>query len=227
MEEKSRQVEVKKNILAKNEEAARENREWLSRRGMKSLNLISSPGAGKTTLLEKTLERLSGRIRCGVIVGDQQTDNDARRLSGRGAEVRQIETVTSCHLDAVKVPRFIPEVMTEGVRLLFIENVGNLICPAAFDLGENGKVVLLSVTEGEDKPIKYPVIFSKVIAVVITKVDLAPHLDWDREKCLEYIGQVSPSAKVFELSARTGEGMEAWVSFLEQFAGSQDVVDEI
>lgn len=210
----ARTIKLEKSVLARNDEAAEENRKWLASRGVVALNLISSPGAGKTTLLEKTLENLEGEISCGVIVGDQQTDNDARRLSGKGAPVRQIETITSCHLDAERVGTFIEEVVSNQVKILFIENVGNLICPAAFNLGEDFKIVLLSVTEGEDKPLKYPVVFSKAEVVVLSKIDLAPHLDWDRESCLGYLKQVCPQARVFELSARTGEGMDEWIEYL-------------
>lgn len=206
--EHSRIISVEQNVLRRNEEAADRNRKWLSERKIAALNIISSPGSGKTTLLERTLVELEKRgVSCGVIVGDQQTDLDARRLSGKGAPVRQIETVSSCHLDAERVGEFIPEVADKGTKLLFIENVGNLICPAAFNLGEDFKVALLSVTEGEDKPLKYPVIFSRASVVVITKTDLIPHVEWNREKCRGYLQQVAPGAKVFELSAKTGSAL--------------------
>ena len=209
-----REVIVEQKVLAKNALGAEENRAWLRERGVVSVNLISSPGSGKTTLLERTLEALHGRLRCGVIVGDLQTDNDARRLMGKGAAIRQIETVSSCHLDAKRIHEVLPAVVEEGTRLLIIENVGNLICPAAFDLGEDYKIALLSVTEGEDKPEKYPVIFSMAHAVVITKIDLCPHLDWDRERCLSVLGKVAPAARIFEVSAKSGAGMTAWLAYL-------------
>lgn len=215
----SRQIAVEQKVLSKNDEAAAANRSWLRARGITALNLISSPGAGKTLLLERTLEQLIGVAKCAVIVGDQQTDNDARRLSGKGAEVRQIETGNTCHLDALRVKEHLAAVCLPGTRLLFIENVGNLICPAAFDLGEDFKVALLSVTEGEDKPIKYPRIFSQVKAVVLTKTDLVPHLDWDGEKCLANLQRICPAAAVFELSAKTGEGLTDWIDYLRRLAG--------
>lgn len=202
-------------ILARNDDIARQNRQWLAERGVVALNLISSPGAGKTLLLERTLERLRNRMPCAVITGDQQTDNDARRLAGKGAEIRQIETHSACHLEAERVGRLLPEVTANGAKLLFIENVGNLICPAAFDLGESFKVAVLSAAEGEDKPLKYPALFSIVPVVVLSKMDLAPHLDWDVRKCREALRTVRPGVFVFELSAKTGAGMDEWIHYLE------------
>ena len=210
-----RSVQVGEKVLKRNDEVASENRRYLQERGIKSLNMISSPGSGKTLLLERTLEMLRGEIACAVIVGDQQTDNDARRLAGRGAPVQQIETGNTCHLDAQRVAPCLAKVISADTRLLFIENVGNLICPGSFDLGEDQKVVLLSVTEGEDKPAKYPAIFSRAAAVVITKIDLVPHLDWDRGRCLRYLEKVAPGAAIFELSAKSGEGMPAWIQYLK------------
>ena len=209
-----RTVKVGKKVLDKNDMIAQSNRDWLHGKGVFSINLISSPGSGKTMLLEKTLERMQGRVACAVIVGDQQTDNDAKRLSGKGAEVRQIETGHTCHLDAERVKAVLSDVVGDNTRLLFIENVGNLICPGAFDLGEDRKVVLLSVTEGEDKPVKYPVIFSRVEAVIVTKTDLAPYVEWKREECLANIKKVAPGAPIFEVSAKTGEGMDKWLDYL-------------
>lgn len=211
---KGRTVKIEKSVLAVNNERAQYNRGWLAAKGVWAVNLISSPGSGKTLLLEKTLSMLKEKIGCSVIVGDQQTDNDARRLSGRGAGVCQIETGNTCHLDAERVGQRLSEVVGESTRILFIENVGNLICPAAFDLGENAKAALLSVTEGEDKPVKYPVIFSAAEIVIITKTDLTPHLDWNRDQCLKNIRSVAPGAKVFELSAKTGQGMQEWIDYL-------------
>lgn len=214
-----RTIELERRVLADNDAAAQANREWLSRHGVTAINLISSPGTGKTYLLERTLERLAGRVKCAVITGDQCTDHDAKRLMGKGAVVRQIETISSCHLDAARVGALLPEVAGDGVRLLFIENIGNLVCPAAFDLGEHFKVALLSTTEGEDKPVKYPALFSMAPVVVLTKMDLAPHLDWSLPKCREYLNRIRPGVFVFELSARTGAGMEAWIEYLEKLAG--------
>lgn len=213
-----RQVALETRVLARNDEEAAKNRRWLAERGVTAINLISSPGSGKTTLLQKTLEGLAGRLSCAVIAGDQQTDNDARRLEGRGAPVRQIQTVSSCHLSAEQVGRVLPEVADGGVQLLVIENVGNLVCPAAFDLGESHKIALLSVTEGEDKPLKYPVLFHDAPVIVITKTDLLPHLDWDRNAALAAIEKIRPGARVIELSARTGEGLEQWLEYLESLA---------
>jgi len=210
---------LEQKILSRNDEQARQNRAWLAERGIVAVNLISSPGTGKTMLLERTLERLRDRIPCAVIAGDQQTDNDARRLQGKGAPVRQIETISSCHLDAERVGQLLPEVTNDGVKLLFIENVGNLVCPSAFDLGESFKVALLSTTEGEDKPAKYPVLFSMAPVVVLTKMDLAPHLDWDEAVCREHLRRVHPGVFVFQLSAKTGEGMDAWIDYLERLVG--------
>jgi len=210
-----RTLSLERKVLAENDVQADVNRTWLAAHGVTAINLISSPGSGKTLLLERTLERLRGRVRCAVITGDQFTDNDAQRLMGKGAEVRQIETINSCHLDAARVGAYLPEVAGKGVKLLFIENIGNLVCPAAFDLGENFKVALLSTTEGEDKPVKYPTLFSLAPVVVLTKMDLAPHLDWSLAKCREYLRQIRPGVFVFELSAKTGQGMDAWIEYLE------------
>ncbi|MDD4873222.1 MAG: hydrogenase nickel incorporation protein HypB [Kiritimatiellae bacterium] len=212
----SRTITIEKKILSRNDEMADKNRYWLAERGVVAVNMISSPGSGKTFLLERTLERLRDRVKCAVITGDQQTDNDARRLAGKGAEVRQIETISACHLDAEKVGRLLPEIITTGIKLLFIENVGNLVCPAAFDLGENFKIALLSVTEGEDKPVKYPSLFSLAPVVILTKTDLIQYLDWDITKCRDYLRHIHPGVFIFELSAKTGQGMDAWIDYLEK-----------
>jgi hydrogenase nickel incorporation protein HypB len=209
-----RTVTLERKILSHNDEHAEENRAWLRAHGVVAVNLISSPGSGKTLLLERTLEGLRGRVPCAVITGDQRTDNDARRLQGKGAPVRQIETVNACHLDAEQVGRLLPEIAGNGVKLLFIENVGNLVCPAAFDLGETFKVALLSTTEGEDKPVKYPTLFANAPVAVLTKMDLVPHLDWDASKCRQALRQVRPGVFIFELSAKSGLGMEAWLEYL-------------
>lgn len=211
-------IEVERRILARNDEAAARNRAWLAQRGVVALNLISAPGSGKTLLLERTLERLKDRLACAVITGDQQTDRDAQRLRNKGAPVRQIETISGCHLDAESVGRLLPEVVTAGVKLLFIENVGNLVCPAAFDLGETFKIALLSATEGEDKPVKYPTLFAQAPVALLTKMDLAPHLDWDVRLCREYLRRVHPGIFIFELSAKTGQGMDAWLDYLDKLS---------
>ncbi len=214
-----RRVELETRVLERNDRQARLNRAWLGARGVAAINLISSPGSGKTLLLERTLEALQGTVGCAVITGDQSTDNDARRLAGKGAPVAQIETRASCHLNAEQVAAHLEALVTPGTRLLIIENVGNLVCPAAFDLGENHKIALLSVTEGEDKPLKYPALFHQAPVCVLTKVDLLPHLDFDLDSCRKAVRCVRPDATLFELSARTGVGMSAWVEYLRQLAG--------
>ncbi|MBU4459038.1 MAG: hydrogenase nickel incorporation protein HypB [Verrucomicrobia bacterium] len=214
-----RRIEMERSLLARNDEIAARNRAWLTQRGIVTLNLISSPGSGKTMLLERTLDRLRGRLACAVVTGDLQTDNDARRLADRGAPVRQIETRSSCHLNAGHLRDVLPEVAPPGTRLLFIENVGNLVCPAAFDLGEHFKVALLSVTEGEDKPLKYPTLFSAAQVAILTKTDLIPALDWNLAECRKALQAVHPGMFVFELSAKTGDGMDGWIEYLVRLAG--------
>ena len=209
-----KEVILERKILSKNDEEARANRQYLRERRIVAINMISSPGSGKTLLLEKTLERLNGKMSCAVIAGDQVTGSDARRLEGKGACVRQIETANACHLDAGMVGRLLPEVTEGDVKLLFIENVGNLVCPAAFDLGESFKVALLSVTEGEDKPIKYPSLFSLAPVTILTKLDLLPHLDWNIHLCRSHLYSINPGVFMLELSARTGEGLDAWIDYL-------------
>ncbi len=207
-------LSVREKVLSRNAELAARNRAWLAERGVTAINLISAPGTGKTYLLERTLERLRGQVGCAVITGDQQTDNDARRLEGKGAPVRQIETQSACHLEARRVGDLFEAVVAEDTRLLFIENVGNLVCPTAFDLGEHFKVALLSVTEGEDKPVKYPSLFSLAPVAIVTKTDLLPHLDFDMDVCRDNLRKVHPGMFVFELSAKTGEGLDAWIEYL-------------
>ncbi|MFZ4394811.1 MAG: hydrogenase nickel incorporation protein HypB [Kiritimatiellia bacterium] len=215
----TRTVTVEQRVLAHNDEIAAQNRAWLKARGIVALNLISSPGTGKTLLLEKTVERLKARIGVAVITGDQQTDNDKRRIARTGVPVEQIETHDACHLDAARVAGVLPVVVRPDTKLLFIENVGNLVCPAAFDLGENFQVALLSTTEGEDKPQKYPALFSRAGVVVLTKMDLAPHLEWDLAACRRTIQGVHPGVFVFEVSAKTGAGMDAWCDYLLRLVG--------
>lgn len=207
-------VTLEQKILSENDKFAAQNRKWLAEHGITAINIISSPGSGKTYLLEKTLERLSGKVECAVITGDLQTDNDARRLLAKCPNVKQIQTVSACHLDAHMIGHAIQEVVKPGTKLLFIENVGNLVCPAAFDIGENFKVALISVTEGEDKPEKYPVIFSNAEIVVLTKTDLIPHADFNRARFGQALKHVHPGVFVFELSAKTGDGMDRWIEYL-------------
>lgn len=210
-----RVVEVQQSVLAHNDHIAQHNREALDARGVLAINLISSPGSGKTLLLEKTLEALNGKIKCAVITGDQQTDNDARRLANKGAKIYQIETLTSCHLNADQVAAALPKVIEDDTKLLFIENVGNMVCPTAFDLGEHFKVALLSTPEGEDKPEKYPVLFATAKLALLTKMDLAEPLDWDLKACQRSIQSVHPGMVTLKLSAKTGEGMSLWLDYLE------------
>jgi len=209
-------LSVEIDILAKNNRLAAGNRRFLREKGVFALNLVSSPGSGKTTILERTLRDLSGSLRCAVIEGDQQTDNDARRIAATGVPARQINTGAGCHLDAHMVGHAMEELPMDGLDILFIENVGNLVCPASFDLGEAHKVVVLSVTEGEDKPLKYPQMFHAADVMLLNKVDLLPYLDFDVDKCLEMARRVSPGIRIFQLSARSGEGMAAWYEWLGQ-----------
>lgn len=217
-DKQTRILKIEQNVLAKNDAIAQKNREWLEKKGIVTVNIISSPGSGKTTLLEKTLERLKGKVECSVIVGDQSTDNDAKRLLDKCDHVHQIETHSSCHIDAQQISNILETVTGKKTQLLFIENVGNLICPAAFDLGEDFKIAVLSTTEGEDKPVKYPVVFSDAQIVVLTKTDLIPHLNWDIKKCRKAIQQINPGVFTFELSAQNGSGMDAWIEYLEKLA---------
>lgn len=207
-------VVVNQALLGANNRLAEQNRGAFRALDMLALNVVSSPGSGKTTLLQATLNGLGGRLRCGVIVGDLATDNDAMRLRGTGAPVVQIATGTMCHLEAGMVAQALKKLDVRALDLLLVENVGNLVCPASFDLGEALRVVLLSVTEGEDKPLKYPPIFVSADAVVVTKMDLAAAAGFDREAALRNIRQASPKAELFELSARTGSGMDAWCDYL-------------
>ena len=211
---KRRVVEVRQGLLRKNDELAALNRTRFRAQGVWVLNLLSSPGSGKTELLERTLTQLRSRGLRAVIVGDLATDNDARRLRRAGVPVVQITTGNVCHLDAVMVDRAASELHLDGMDLLVIENVGNLVCPASFDLGEDLRAVLLSVTEGEDKPLKYPKIFKTADIVVVSKTDLAGPAGFDRAAALENIHGVAPQAIVLETSARTGEGLEAWCDYL-------------
>jgi hydrogenase nickel incorporation protein HypB len=209
-----RVIELQTRLLDANDRQAAANRTLLRARGIHAINFVSSPGAGKTTLLERTLDALAGAVRCAVLVGDLETDNDARRLRRPGLPVAQITTGGTCHLDAAMVARGIAALPLEGVRLLFIENVGNLVCPASFDLGENRRVTLLSCTEGEDKPLKYPPIFTSAHAVVLNKIDVAAVLGFDRVAARANLHRIAPQADLFELSARTGEGLAPWLEYL-------------
>jgi len=209
-----RSVDVNIPLLEKNDILAERNRGYFLGCGLTALNLVSSPGAGKTTLLERTLDEFGHENQCAVLVGDLATDNDGRRLSRPHAPVAQITTGTVCHLDASMIARAVESIDLAGVRVLFIENVGNLVCPASFDLGEQVRVVLLSVTEGEDKPLKYPPIFKSADLVLLTKIDIAGAIGFDRAAVVENIHQIAPQARLIQLSARSGEGLAEWYDFL-------------
>ncbi len=208
-------VEVRKDILKKNDELARALRDRFRQAGVYVVSLVSSPGAGKTTLLRATVEALAPKHRVGVLVGDLATDNDARRLARSGAPVRQIETGDLCHLEAALVARHLEGWDLAALDFLFIENVGNLVCPSGYDLGEAGRAVLLSAAEGEDKPLKYPATFHAADVVVLTKIDLAEAVEFDRAAADANIQSVHPGVRVIATSARTGAGMEEWIGWLE------------
>jgi hydrogenase nickel incorporation protein HypB len=207
-------VEVREGILKKNDERARRLRHDFQEHAVFVTSLVSSPGAGKTALLEDTLRRLKGRCRVAALVGDLATERDAARLGQAGVPVRQITTGTVCHLEAQMVADALAGWDLASLDMLFVENVGNLVCPASYDLGESLRVVLLSVTEGEDKPLKYPTIFNSADLAVVTKIDLAEAVGFDRTAAYDNIHDVRPGLEILETSARTGAGMEAWVARL-------------
>ncbi len=211
----SRMVQIEQDILSKNNEYAAANRRWFSERGILALNLVSSPGSGKTTLLTRSINDLKDELQIAVIEGDQQTANDAERIRATGVKATQINTGKGCHLDGHMVGHALEHLQPDNDSVLFIENVGNLVCPAAFDLGEAHKVVILSVTEGEDKPIKYPDMFHAADLMLLNKIDLLPHLEFDVAKCIEYAQRVNPKIKVLQVSASSGEGMDSWYQWLK------------
>lgn len=218
----SQRVDVLESIFAENDVRADFNRTAFESNGIRALNLMSSPGSGKTTVLAATLDELRGEIAVGVIEGDIATDLDAAKLSNRGAQVSLLNTSNGfggeCHLDAPMVNRALTGLDLTALDLVIVENVGNLVCPAEFDVGEHAKVMVYSITEGEDKPLKYPVMFRSVDVVLLNKIDLEPHLDADVATYVDHVRQVNPHALVLPLSARTGEGMAAWFSWLRDFA---------
>jgi len=214
-----RVVAVEQDLLAKNNALAADNRAWFQARGVFALNLVSSPGSGKTTLLVETIRRLQGKVGLAVIEGDQQTSHDADRIRAAGAPAVQINTGKGCHLDAHMVGHAAADLGVAEDSVLLIENVGNLVCPAGFDLGEAHKVVILSVTEGEDKPFKYPDMFAAADVMVVNKIDLLPHLVFDVEACVANALRVNPGLHVIRLSATTGENLEAWTRWI--LAGHQ------
>lgn len=211
-------VTLVSNVLKVNQTLANENRDRFERNGVAVVNMMSSPGAGKTTLLEATLDRLAGKLRIGVIEGDLFTTRDAERIERKGVTVTQINTEGGCHLDANMVSAALADFPLDQLDLLIIENVGNLVCPAEYDLGEGHRAMLLSVTEGNDKPVKYPRMFMKADAVVLSKVDLVPYTDFDLGEAESDLAKVAPEARVFRVSSRTGEGLEEWCNWLTGLA---------
>jgi len=211
-------VRLEEQIMGANSEYAEQVRTILKEKQIFCINLISSPGSGKTTLLVETLKNIGRKIPCAVIEGDQQTSNDAHRIAKTGVPVVQINTLQSCHLNAYQILESIKKISIDNIHVLFIENVGNLICPAAMDLGENEKIVLMSVTEGEDKPIKYPLIFNLAKTLVITKIDLLPHLRFDLESCKQYARSINERIHIIETSSFSKIGMSEWIGYIKKRA---------
>ncbi len=209
------QIQVEKKVLNENQRIAEELRQKFREHGILCLNIISSPGSGKTTLLERTLEAFPRDLRVVVLTGDIQTENDARRLQRFGFPAKQITTGGTCHLDARMIEKHLAEWPLESFDLLLIENVGNLVCPSSYDLGEHAKIVLLSVTEGEDKPLKYPSIFSKSQLMVLSKIDLLPYVPFDAAKAKENARSVHPGMEIVEVSCVKGEGLKQWLDWID------------
>lgn len=209
-------VQIEQDILGKNNQYASANRQLFRDQAILALNLVSSPGSGKTTLLTRSIHDMKDELPISVIEGDQQTANDADRIRETGVPALQINTGKGCHLDAHMVGHAMESLQPADNSLLFIENVGNLVCPAAFDLGEAHKVAILSVTEGEDKPLKYPDMFHAADLMILNKTDLLPYLDFDVDKCIEFARRVNPDIEVLQLSAKSGEGMAAWYQWIRE-----------
>jgi hydrogenase nickel incorporation protein HypB len=207
-------VTLNKEILSKNKECALQNRTFFADNNTLCLNVISSPGSGKTTILSRTIRDLAGKIKIGVIEGDIKTDTDARKIRSAGADAVQIETRGACHLSAEQVSKALTAIPAVDLDIIFIENVGNLVCPSDFDLGEQGRIVVLSVPEGDDKPVKYPGTFAKADVVLINKIDLVEHISFDIERVIADIGVLNKKAKIFKISAITGKGMQQWYDWL-------------
>jgi len=214
--EAAKVITLDQKILAKNDLLAERNRGWFEGSNILALNFVSSPGAGKTALLERTIRDLQQEISISVIEGDQATLHDAERIQKTGCKVIQINTGAGCHLDAQMLAAGLKQLSPPRNSVVFIENVGNLVCPALFDLGEKSKIAILSITEGEDKPVKYPHMFRAAEILLLNKIDLLPHLDFDLEVCKKFALSVNPKMKIFEISARSGEGLEAWYGWLRQ-----------
>ncbi len=210
-------ITIAQNILAANDTTAQDVQQLLATHSIRTINLMSSPGAGKTTLLERTIERLHGQLEIGVIEGDIETGNDAERIEAAGAETVQINTRGACHLEAHMVRDALEEINLTGMRLLFIENIGNLVCPAAWNLGEDIRIVMVSTTEGDDKPAKYPQMFAVSQVMVVNKIDLLPYVDYALEKVRRQALAINPNLRIFEVSCRTGEGLDVWCEWLMAF----------
>ncbi len=210
------EIELEINVLHKNNLLAERNRGYFEAKNILALNLVSSPGSGKTSLLERTIKETGNEIPFYIIEGDQQTMNDANRIEAAGAPVVQVNTGSGCHLDADMINKAVKKLEIKDNSTLIIENVGNLVCPSMFDLGESKRVVIISTTEGEDKPIKYPDMFASSDICIINKTDLLPYLDFDIEKCKEYALKVNHHLEIFELSVKSGEGMENWYQWLKE-----------
>lgn len=209
-------IHIEQNILAKNQQFALQNKSYLFNKNILALNIMSSPGSGKTTLLAKTISDLKNEIDTAVVVGDQQTNYDAELIKSSGGHAVQINTGKVCHLDAHMVGHALEGLSLKEKSILFIENIGNLVCPALFDLGEQFKVVILSVTEGENKPLKYPDMFRCADLVLVTKTDLLPYVDFDLGKCMEYARRIKPNIEILTLSTVNGEGLNDWYNWLKQ-----------
>ena len=209
-------VSLEAQVLAKNDALAARNRSWFAGREILALNLVSSPGSGKTTLLERTIRDLRDELPIAVIEGDQETSNDADRIRAAGAPAIQVNTGTGCHLDASMVAKGLAELKPRAGAVVLIENVGNLVCPALFDLGEHAKVVVLSVTEGEDKPLMYPHMFRAARIMLLNKIDLLPHVEFDVARVIENARQVNPGITAIQVSARTGQGLDGWYRWIRQ-----------
>lgn len=210
-----REIKVYRNLMGANEEWAGRTRDLLKGRGIVMVNIIGSPGSGKTTLLERTIERLRGRLRLAVLEGDIETTRDAERLDALNIPVSQLLTGGGCHLEAKMVHHALCDLPLSDLDLVIVENVGNLVCPAEFDIGEQAKIAILSVTEGEDKPLKYPLLFREACIAVMTKTDLLPHLPYDLSNCLEHIRSINGSMPVLRVSALSGEGLDEWTDWLQ------------
>lgn len=208
------QVKMESNLLGANELLARKNRSLFAGQGLLVVNLMSSPGSGKTTILERTIDSLDGQLNMGVIEGDLYTDQDAQRIEKKGVQVIQINTEGACHLDAGMVGNAFGQLPSGDMDMIFIENVGNLVCPAEFDLGEDFRAVVISTTEGNDKPLKYPFIFSQAGVILLNKIDLLPYTDFSLDKFSDDLARLNPSAPVFMVSGRTGEGIKTWTEWL-------------